>query len=126
MANTVLIDGWLGADPDDYEATDKKSRFVRFDIAQRPAGSEHPNWITINAYGPVADKAIEGLGLVKGDKVRIEGFLVGKFAKGACGRSHKFTVVVATGIYYVCGSSEREHLQYNDVEPPEWFQSFLL
>ena len=119
MANEVLIDGWLGADPDDYPATEEKVHFVRFDIAQRHKGSERPNWISVNVYGPVADKAIDGLGLVKGDKVRIEGFLVGKFGKGGCGRSHKFTVVVATGIYYVCGSREREHLHYDDVEPPE-------
>lgn len=126
MANEVLIDGWLGADPDDYPATEKKSHFVKFDIAQRHKGSEQPNWITINSYGPVADKAIDGLGLVKGDKVRVEGFLVGKFAKGGCGRSHKFTVVTATAIYYVCGSKERAHLQWDDVEAPDWFEDVPL
>ena len=126
MANEVLIDGWLGADPDDYPATDKKSRFVKFDIAQKPKGSKQPNWITINVYAHVADKAIEGLGLVKGDRVRIAGFLVGKHGKAACGRSHRFTVVVANDIYYVCGSREREHLHMRDVEPPEWFKDIPL
>ena len=40
MANEVLVDGWLGADPDDYPETDDKSHFVKFDIAQRHKGSE--------------------------------------------------------------------------------------
>jgi len=35
MANEVLIDGWLGADPNDYSETAEKARFVKFDIAQR-------------------------------------------------------------------------------------------
>ena len=122
MANEVLIDGWIGADPDDYPETEEKSHFVRFDIAHRHKGSNQPNWITINCYGGVADKAIAGLGLVKGDKVRINGFLVGKHAKAACGSSHRFTVVVANDILYVMGSRERAHLHRTDELGPDWFE----
>jgi single-stranded DNA-binding protein len=114
------------AEPDDYPETDTKSHFVKFDIAQRHKGSEQPNWITINCYGKVADKAIDGLGLVKGDKVRVNGFLVGKFARARCGSSHRFTVVTANDILYVMGSREREHLHYDDVEWPEWFGGLKL
>jgi hypothetical protein len=58
--------------------------------------------------------------------VRVNGFLVGKFAGTRCGSSHRFTVVTANDILYVMGSREREHLHYDDVEWPEWFGGLKL
>ena len=102
MANDVLIDGWVGADPDDYPATEDKKRFVKFDICQQPKKAKQPTWLTINAYGPIADKIVDGLEIGKGDQVRIKGFLVSRFANPGCGRRHRFTFIVARRLAKGC------------------------
>ena len=123
MANDVLLDGWVGADPKDYPATEEKQRFCHFDIAHRPKGPKRPNWFTINAYGPVADKIVDGMEIRKGDKIRITGFLASRYGKApGCGRGHRFTVVVARDCLLVLGSNERPEKNWSYEPLPPWFR----
>ena len=123
MANDVLLDGWVGANPKDYPATEEKQRFVHFDIAHRPKGPKRPNWITINGYGAVADKIVDGMQIRKGDKVRIVGFLASRYGKSpGCSRGHRFTVVVATDCLLVLGSNERPEKQWSFMPRPSFFE----
>ena len=118
MANEVLVDGYVGANPVDYPAKEGKKRFVRFDICQQAKKAKQPNWITVNAYGPIADKIVDGLCIGKGDKVRITGFLAGRFANPGCGRRHRFTVVVASDCLLIV--RKRDPAGVLQVAPP-WF-----
>ncbi len=78
---------------------------------------DKPNWITINAYGPVADKIVDGMRIQKGDKVRIVGFLASRY-----GRGHRFTVVVANDCELLLGSNERPEKQWSFMPQPPFFQ----
>ncbi len=114
MSNEVLIEGWLGGDPENFPETEGKSHFVKFDLAQKPRYSKKPpNWITVNAYGHVAEKIVDDLVLQKGDKVRVSGFLGTRYANPGCGRSHRFTVVIVNDILRIDSRLPRDAIRLN-------------
>ena len=123
MANEVLIDGWLGSDPEDYPATEEKERFCLFNIAEHaPRDKKPPTWISINGFGSVADKIMDGFEIRKGDKVRITGFLISNLAQARCGHRHRFMVVVARDCELLKGSADRPEMQWDDEPGPPLFR----
>jgi hypothetical protein len=121
MRNEVHLEGWVGEPPQDYPERDGKPRFVKFVLGLNPPKSEKSaQWVTVNAYGEVADRIVDGFRTCEGDKVKLHGYLSSRTANPGCGRHHRFTVIVASGFDPLEGSRSRPEKRWRDAPlPPE-------
>ena len=116
-----MLDCWIGEDPTDFPATEDRLRFCRVVVYPKSKKQGKPEPVTISAFGEAADRIVDDLRIIKGDKVQFTGKLGSSLGRGRCGKTHRFNNLIATGCSVLEGSNDRQEKHYSDVSAPPGF-----